>query len=446
MDKLKLQRELLTEKEDKFIALTEKAKKEALSAAETAEIATLTSEMDLIEKDIKDLEAQEERTKKIVAKSGSTKQTIPGAPQDNASENKEIENIAKKFTISKMFQNRISKSADDGAEADVMAIAREEAAISGIELSGNIHIPSRLIQVGKPKKSLLDVTTEGTDVVFTEYGGKVIPILQPNPVVDQLGVSMYTGLRGDVQWPRHNGDVAFAWETETADVNETTPTFNNVSLTPKRVGGYVDISMKMLKQSIFVVEPWLRSRLENRYALTIDDAVFNGAGTNEPTGLFIYSGVNVMTLGSTSGDMTYNALMSMKRDAAVANARSGREAFVLDSYGAYSLSVTPRQSSGVEGNFIYPNATGPLLGVPTVHTNILDEFGSNLHGIIYGSNWGGVIVGTWGGLDILFDPYTQALGGKVRFVCNAFMNVEVEQPAEFTICKTWTAETTPALT
>jgi hypothetical protein len=138
--------------------------------------------------------------------------------------------------------------------------------------------------------------------------------------------------------------------------------------------------------------------------------------------------------------------MSMKRAAAVANARMSREAFVLDSYGAYSLSVTPRQTGGVEGNFIYPNATGPLLGVPAVHTNILDEFTTDLHGIIYGANWGGVIVGTWGGLDILFDPYTQALGGKVRFVCNAFMNVEIEQPAEFTYCKNWTAEVTPALT
>jgi len=445
IDNLKAKRESLTEKEDRYIALTKKAEKEKLADAETAEIATLTTEMDTLESEIQTLESQEERVKKIAVRQ-SKKRTIPGAPQDGVSEEREISKIAKSFTISKMFQNRISKSADDGAEAEVMAIAREEAAVSGIELSGNVHIPSRFIQVGKPKKSLLDVTTEGADVVFEDYGGKIIPILQPNPVVDQLGVSMYTNLRGDVQWPRSSGDVAFAWETETSDVNETTPTFNNVSLSPKRVGGYVDISMKMLKQSIFVVEPWLRSRLENRYALTIDDAVFNGAGTNEPTGLFNYSGVNVLTLGSTSGDMTYNALMSMKRDAAVANARIGREAFVLDSYGAYSLSVTPKQASGVEGSFIYPNATGPLLGVPAVHTNILDEFTTNLHGIIYGSNWGGVIVGTWGGLDILFDPYTQALGGKVRFVCNAFMNVEVEQPAEFTICKTWTAETTPALT
>ena len=446
MDKLKQLKEQLVEKEDLFLSLVNKAKKEALNETETKQLESLRSEIVSLQKQVADAEKDEEIAKQIVKRQSATPRTIPGAPQDNSSENKEIAKLAKSFAISKMFQNRVNKSADDGAEAEAMAIAREEAAESGIELTGNVHIPSRFIQIGKPKKSLLDVNTEGTDVVFTDYGGKVIPILQPDPVVDKLGITKLTGLRGDVQFPRSSGDVAFAWETETSDVNETTPTFNNISLSPKRVGGYVDISMKMLKQSIFVVEPWLRSRLENRYALTIDDAVFNGAGTNEPTGIFNYSGVNVLTLGTTSGDMTYNALMSMKRDAAVANARMGKEAFVFDSYGAYSLSVTPRQSSGVEGNFIYPNASGPLLGVPAVQTNSLDVFSSTLHGIIYGSNWAGVILGTWGGLDILFDPYTQALGGKVRFVCNAFMNVEVEQPAEFTYCKNWTAETTPALT
>lgn len=444
MDTLKAKKEERVEKEDKFVALVNKAKDKTLSAEETALMDTLQSEIDALDIEIEKLEKAEAKAKDIMKRQSSAARAV-GAPQDNSSEDKEVGKIARSFTITKMFQNRLNKSADDGAEADVMAIAQEEATQAGVELSGNVHIPSRFIKIGT-KKSLLDVTTEGTDVVFTEYGGKVIPILQPDPVVDQLGVNIIQGLRSDVQWPRVSGDVAFAWETESSDVNETTPTFNNISLSPKRVGGYVDITQKMLKQSIFVVEPWLRARLQNRYALTIDDAVFNGAGTNEPTGIFNYSGVNVLTLGTTSGDMTYAALMSMKRDTEVSDARMANEAFVLDAYGAYSLSVTPRQSSGVEGNFIYPNATGPLLGVKTIKTNTLDVFSSTLHGIIYGSNWNGVIVGTWGGLDILFDPYTQALGGKVRFVCNAFMNVEIEQPAEFTYCKNWTAEATPALT
>jgi len=49
-------------------------------------------------------------------------------------------------------------------------------------------------------------------------------------------------------------------------------------------------------------------------------------------------------------------------------------------------------------------------------------------------------------MDLLVDPYTQRLGGKVRFVVNAFMDVDVEQPLEFAICKDWDASDLPALT
>jgi HK97 family phage major capsid protein len=254
-------------------------------------------------------------------------------------------------------------------------------------------------------------------------------------------VSILSGLRGDVQWPRNSGDVAFSWETETSNVDETTPTFDNISISPKRVGGYTDVTTQMLKQSVFVVEPFLRAQLSNRYALTIDHAVFNGLGaSNEPTGLFLYNGVNVLSLGSSGGDMTYAALLSMMRDAKAANARMGSEAFVTNPYVLHALATTPKQSSGVEGSFIY-NGTGPLVGVPVSSTTTIPsdfeegDSGTTLSGMIYSSNWGGAILGTWGGLDILFDPYTQALGGKVRFVCNAFMDFEVEQAAEFSICK-----------
>jgi HK97 family phage major capsid protein len=452
MDILKAKREELVEKEDSFLALTNKSKSGTLTDGELAELEASGQSIEKLKGEIKTLEAAEERAAQIMRRQASPKRDdnpLPGPGQDNASEDRELESLAKRFMISNAFKKILANKQIDGVEKEVYEIAANEAKESGEQINGNVAIPQRFIKIGT-KKSLLDVNTEGTDVVFTEYGGKVIPYLLPDPVASRIGVNILSGLRGDIQWPRNDGHVAFSWETETSDVDETTPTFDNISISPKRVGGYVDVSMQMLKQSIFVVEPFIRQALQNRYALTIDHAVFNGLGaSNEPRGIFNYNGVNVLSLGSSGGTMTYAALLSMMRDAKDADARMGSEAFLTSPYGVHSLATTPRQDSGVEGNFIY-NGTGPLVGVPlfqstTVPRNFSEGgSGSILTGIIYSPNWNGAILGTWGGLDLLFDPYTQAVGGKVRFVCNAFMDFEIEQPVEFSVCKDW--NTTSSLT
>jgi HK97 family phage major capsid protein len=452
MKNLKSLKEDRAEKELKFEALVNKAEKEALSESETKSLKDLESEISALDAEIEGAEKIEARKKSIAAKKFETEFSAVGAVQDNAAEEKEIGKMASQFKVSKAFVAMNNKKNVDGVEAEVFEIARKEAKDAGIELSGNIHIPEKFIQIGKRKA--LTVGTEGADVVFTEYGGKVIPYLNPEPVAEKLGVTFLQGLRGNVQWPRESGDLAFDFETETSDVAETTPTFDNVSISPKRFGGYVDITMQMLNQSVFMIDPWIRQKLSLRYGITVDTQIFNGSGAgNQTTGLFNMSAVNILSLGSGSANnMTYQALLSMKRDTKASNARVGRSGWVTNAYGEYALYNTPKQASGVEGNFILnPDRPGTLASDPLFTSEIIpanfEEGGnSDLCGIAYSSNWGGLIAGFWGGLDILFDPYTQRLGGKVRFVVNSFMDVDVEQPLEFAICKDWDATDLPALT
>lgn len=450
-DKLKELREDRVTKEDELVKITTKAEKETLSADEKANRKKLVDEIKAIDEEIETIEAAEQIAKKKAARNPKNP-ALPGAPQDNAAEEKELESVAKRFHLSKAFNRAADGKSLDGVEEEVRQIAVDEAKESGVKLSGTISIPHKFIKIGNRKA--LTVGTEGTDVVFTEYGGKVIPYLNPVPIADALGVTFLQGLRGNVQWPRVTADTALAFETETSDVDETTPTFDNVSITPKRFGGYVDVTMQMLQQAVFVVEPWLRANLSNRYAITVDQQIFNGSGSgNQTTGLFNISGVNTLSLGSGSAnDMTYKALLSMKRDCKVANTRIGRTGWVTNAYGEYALYNTPKQASGVEGNFILnPDRPGTLASDPFFTSEIIpanfSEGGqTDLVGIAYSSYWQGLIAGFWGGMDLLVDPYTQRLGGKVRFVVNAFMDVDVEQPLEFAICKDWDASDLPALT
>jgi hypothetical protein len=148
--------------------------------------------------------------------------------------------------------------------------------------------------------------------------------------------------------------------------------------------------------------------------------------------------------------MTYAALLEMIRLTKSANARNGNSGWLTNANGEFCLARTPVQSSGVEGNMIY-KMDGNLIGrrfltSEIVRSDYSEGAQSDLVGIIYGNNWRSAILGTWGGMDILFDPYTQALTNITRFVCNAFLDVEIEQAAEFTYCKDWDATDLPVLT
>jgi HK97 family phage major capsid protein len=453
MDRLKKLREDRVEKEDALSALTKEAETKVLTAEQKSQFEKLESDIEAIDKDIA-FEEKLEKRKMAGAKSKlESEQRAVGAVQDNESEVKEMNNIARKYSFHKAFNNVINKKDHDGVEKELYEEAEREMKQSGegLGLAGNISIPSKFIRIGKRK--LLDVATEGTDSVFSEYAG-LIPILNPIPKVTTLGITVLNGLRGNPKWVRHNGDVAFAWETENSDVNETTPTWDTIDMSPKRVGGYVDVSVQLLKQNVFVVEPFLRGIIENRYALTVDDAVIDGAGSgNEPTGIFNYSGTNVFSTGSgsSSNNMTYGGLLTMMRDVRAAKTRFGSSGWLTNANGEFALANTPKQASGVEGNFILNPDQGTLLGRKFVTSeNVSSAFSegsqSDLVGIIYSENWGSAMLGTWGGLDILFDPFTQALGGKVRFVCQAFLDVEIQHAAEFSICKDWDATDLPAAT
>jgi HK97 family phage major capsid protein len=296
---------------------------------------------------------------------------------------------------------------------------------------------------------LLDVATEGDDLVRTEYKS-MIPSLRIEPVVDKLGITKYTGLKGNIKIPRSTNEATFAWETENSSADEFTLTFDAIDLSPKRLAGYTDISGQMLVQSEEITEAYLRTKIQQGIARAIDQAFVSGAtGGNNPVGILNYSGVNVVSLGSSGGDITYGALVAMIAAVMADNGRDGNSGFLMNTNGFAALARTPYQSSGVEGNFILKPSDTNFWGHKYVVSNVvpsdLAETTTGLSGLIYSSNWKSAILATWGGVGILFDPYTQALVNKVRIVVNTYADVDIEHPEEFAVIKDWNT-TLPATT
>lgn len=445
---LKELQERRVEKENAIEALVNVSKTSTLSDEQKASFNALEVEISKIDADIATATAMEAREKEIAKRKLSSQRNIPGAPQDNASENKELSRYSYTKAFADISNGGKGLGTVSGFEKEIAEEAINEAKQAGIQPVGNILIPSRLVSYGA-QKSLLDVATEGADLVRTEYK-KMIPSLRIEPIVDRLGITKYTGLQGNVKIPRSTNEATFVWETENSAADEFTLTFDAIDLSPKRLAGYTDISGQMLVQSAEITEQYLRSKIEYGIAAAIDTAVLAGpTGGNSPVGIINYAGVNVVSLGSSGGDMTYGALVAMIAAVEADNGRDGNAGFVMNSNGFASLALTPYQTGGTEGNFILKPGTDSLWMRKYIVTNAipsnLAETTTGLSAMIYSSNWKSAILATWGGVGILFDPYTQALTNKVRIVVNTYADVDLEHPEEFAVVKDWNT-TLPALT
>jgi HK97 family phage major capsid protein len=447
MDKLKSKLEDRADKQNKFDALVEAAKSKPLTEAEETQLSTLNDELEALETEIAKLEKIEARKKKSAAEKAAA---AYGIQQDDASEQREMA----RFSYRKAFadiSNRNFKSVQ-GFEKEMYDEAHKELIAAGVpegEIKSNILIPAKMVKYGA-EKSLLDVATEGVDLVRTEYR-PMIPSLRIEPVVDRLGITKYTGLKGNIKIPRSTNEATFAWETENSSADEFTLTFDAIDLSPKRLAGYTDVSGQMLVQSNEITEGYLRSKIEYGIAAAIDTALLAGAtGGNNPVGILNFTGVNVVSLGSSGGNMTYGTLVAMIAAVEADNGRDGNSGFVMNSNGFASLALTPYQTNGVEGNFILVPGRTDLWGRKFIVTNrmpsdLTEGGGSALSAMIYSSNWKSAILATWGGVGILFDPYTQALVNKIRIVVNTYADVDIEHPEEFAVIKDWDT-TLPALT
>ncbi len=439
-DKLKKKRELRVEKEDRFDVLYKKSEGATLTAEETTEIEALRKDLDALDIEIENLEKDEARKARIAKRQAGA----VGTPQDNESENKELNKFSYRRAVTSISRNNY-KGSVEGFEKEMAEEAIKECQEAGVEVPrGQLLIPSRLINYGNSR--LLDVATEGADLVRTEYKPMISSLRIPL-VMDRLGVTKYTGLKGNIKIPRETNEATFVWETENSSADEFTLTYDAIDLSPKRLAGYTDISGQMLVQSEEITEAYLRSKIQYGIGAALDTALLAGpTGGNSPVGILNFPGVNLVSLGSSGGDMTYGAIVAMVAAVLADNAEEGNDGFVFNTNGFASLAHTPYQNSGIEGNFILKPESKTLFGRKFIVTNRipsdLTETTTGLSGAIFSSSWKSAIVATWGGVGILFDPYTQALVNKLRIVVNTYADVDLEN---FAIVKDWNT-TLPALT
>jgi len=277
----------------------------------------------------------------------------------------------------------------------------------------------------------------GSNLVPEDHlAGEFVDALRANLVISGLGARMMQGLKGDVAIPALNAKTSVGFVAENnAPGSEGAPTFRQITMSPKTLVQYVDISRKLMMQSDPSVEQVVRDDMTRQFASKIDEVAIEGGGANEPTGILQTSGIGSVAQGTNGGAITYASCVNLEREVAIDNALAGNLAFLTNPKVVAAMRQTARQTSGVEGNFIL-NDTNNLLGYNVASTTLVPSdltkgTSSGVCSAMIFGNFNDLMIGMFGGLDVLVDPYTGSSTGATRIALYQDIDVAVRHAESF---------------
>jgi HK97 family phage major capsid protein/HK97 family phage prohead protease len=328
--------------------------------------------------------------------------------------------------------NPTNRAAQQAAayEFDVSSAAAERA---GKDPEG-VMIPSDVLRA---KRDLtVGTATAGGHTVSTDLlADSFIDRLENAMAVRQAGATMLTGLVGNVAIPRQTSGATAYWVAESGSPTESAAAFDQVTMSPKTVGAFSDISRKLLLQSSIDIENFVRNDLALRLALAIDLAAINGSGaSNQPTGILNTSGIGDVAGGTNGLAPTWAHIVNIKKEVAKDNAMMGSLGWLLNSDTVGKLQTVEKASSTAQ--FILGDDASRLAGYPVYETNqvpnTLDKGTSTgvCSALIFG-NWADLLIGMWGGLDINVDTSTGSTSGTVRVVALQDVDIAVRHAQSF---------------
>lgn len=272
----------------------------------------------------------------------------------------------------------------------------------------------------------------GGYLVGTEYRPQdFITLLRSAMMVRQMGATVLSGLVGAIAIPKQSGAGTAYWLAENAEPTETAQTVAQVALTPKTIGAYTDYSRKLLLQASPTVEGFVRSDLSTILGLGIDLAGLHGTGANDqPTGIAATSGIGSVAGGTDGAAPTWANIVALETAVAVANADVGNTGYLTNAKVRGKLKTTEKASSTAQfvwgDNMAQPGfgmLNGYKAGVSNQVSSTLTKGNQSLSSAIFFGNWADLLIGEWGVLDLMVNPYTGANAGTVRV--HAFQSVDV---------------------
>lgn len=312
---------------------------------------------------------------------------------------------------------RLREAAAFEFEASEAAAQRYGRSASGV------MIPTDVLGVwGQRDLATTTAAAGGATVATNLLAGEFIDVLRNAASVMQAGARMLPGLQGNVSIPKKTAGSTAAWiATEGNPATESDPTFGSVTLAPKNIGAFTDMTRQLILQSTPAIEALVRDDLTQALALAIDKGALEGTAlSGQPRGLLNTVGIN-KPANFAAAVPTFAEMVALETAVAEDNALFGNLAYITDA-ATYGGLKTRSKDTG-SGMFVLEN--GEANGYRVIRTQQATA------GNVYFGNFSDMLIGMWGGLDLTVDPYTASSSGTVRIVALQTIDVAVRNAVSF---------------
>ena len=395
------------------LEIVDTAKKEVrdLTDEETNEINQIKDEikeLDEVETPIEESAEQVETEEIVIEESVEDEveeKEVETERNINNNNSNQIRKMNKEFRLIKAIRDVANNRSMDEVTKAVANLGAEEMRKSGLSFGGQIQLPL--------ESRTITVASEHEDVIETEFTNILEPLRAKNVLVE-AGAKYLTNLVGDVQVPVM-GATNVGWAGEVADAQSGDPSFNHITLQPKRLTAYIDLSKQFIAQDSLAAEQLIREDLvkaiNNKLEATILGA---GSGsTTEPQGMF-----DAISATSVSG---YSDIVDKEADIEDANV-NGNCVYIMSNKAKAALRAMPKSSKSTQ--LVFEN--GEVDGTKALNTSHVAD-----KKYIYG-DFSNLAIGQWGAIDLTVDPYTLARSGQIRLVINAYFDAKILRPTAFT--------------
>ena len=218
---------------------------------------------------------------------------------------------------------------------------------------------------------------------------------------------------------------------------------SHVSLTYKDLGAAVTFTRKLLVQASVGVEEMLRADIASAISRGIDQGIISGSGSsNQPTGLLSVTGIGDVSIATNGGAPTWAHIVSLEAEVAKDNAEpeDPRSAiYLVNATTRAKLKTTEKASGTAEFVWDTGNPSAPVNGHAAyvsnhVPSNLSKGSASALSAIMYGDA-SQILLGFFGGLDLLVDPNSARLTRKITISAYQAADVAIRHPEAWAAAK-----------
>lgn len=428
LHELQEQRGALTEKLKAINDLSKKEERD-LTDEEQSQWDGLISQREALDKKIKRAKQAEQ------IEQDAAKRSIEGQRK------REEEKVVRNYSYAKAIREMASGGAAGltGLEAEMHQEGVKRAEGRGVDIMG-LAIPDIIVN---PEQRDLNVTggTGGDDggVTVPENIVGFIPALREKLVLESMGATMMTGLSGNISITKQTAKGSAAWETENSDADEQSPKFGDIKMSPKRLAAMIAYSKQLLVQSSLDIEAFVRNELVLAIARELTVAALSGSGTgNQPLGILNTVGIGSVIGGTDGAAPAWDHIVKLETEVAIDDADLGALGYLTNPKVRGKLKRTKMDAGS--GIMVWDKGATELNGYKAEVSNLipsdLDKGASTgvCSSIIYG-NWADLLIGQWGGLDLVVDPYTLAGQNKVKVTANSLWDIAIRRAESFAAMK-----------